>query len=234
MFLVRYPVGASVGQAGARRPQRQARGIEPSAGPVSTSARVAGRHATGVRHRGRKERSHFCVRPVGQGKPAAAHVRRPQQVPDSVCGRRVDCIPVRLRRRQCHLQATSGCTSGVSERLTKPNPGEVHAPEAWQPKGDTLLFTVTKEQVVSLRMLSMAKKVAMQFPGSNSYATGPMRRFHLMVDGLRTRRGSRCHIQVCLSNYSLDWDKRPTGNQCAEQSFSSVVFGRQRVGFRYW
>jgi serine/threonine protein kinase/Tol biopolymer transport system component len=64
-------------------------------------------------------------------------------------------------------------TSGVSERLTKPNPGEVHAPEAWQPKGDTLLFTVTKEQVVSLRMLSMAKKVAMPFPGLEQLRNWP-------------------------------------------------------------
>jgi serine/threonine-protein kinase len=55
-------------------------------------------------------------------------------------------------------------TSVTSERLTKPNPGEVHAPEAWQPKGDTLLFTVTKDQVASLWMLSMATKAAKQLP----------------------------------------------------------------------
>jgi serine/threonine protein kinase len=55
-------------------------------------------------------------------------------------------------------------TSVTSERLTKPNPGEVHAPEAWQPKGDTLLFTVTKDQVASLWMLSMATKATKQLP----------------------------------------------------------------------
>ena len=64
-------------------------------------------------------------------------------------------------------------TSVTSERLTKPNPGDVHAPEAWQPKGDSLLFTVTKGQAASLWMLSMATKAAKPLPDLDQLPNWP-------------------------------------------------------------
>ena len=36
--------------------------------------------------------------------------------------------------------------TGAAERLTRPTPGETHAPESWSPKGDSFLFTSRKGQ----------------------------------------------------------------------------------------
>jgi len=50
-------------------------------------------------------------------------------------------------------QSTDG--TGGAERLTKPDAGTSHEPESWSPKGDSLLFTVTKGAEVSLWTLSL-------------------------------------------------------------------------------
>ena len=43
---------------------------------------------------------------------------------------------------------------GKAERLTKADQGTSHAPESWSPKGDTFLYSVTKESEVSLRRVT--------------------------------------------------------------------------------
>ena len=43
---------------------------------------------------------------------------------------------------------------GKAERLTKADQGTSHAPESWSPKGDTFLYSVTKESDVSLRRVT--------------------------------------------------------------------------------
>ena len=62
-------------------------------------------------------------------------------------------------------QSTVG---GEAQRLTKPEPGETHAPESWHPKEDTLLFTVTKGSDVSLRTLSLKDGKVMPFGAVHS------------------------------------------------------------------
>jgi eukaryotic-like serine/threonine-protein kinase len=52
---------------------------------------------------------------------------------------------------------------GTAERLTKPEQGESHAPESWSPKGDRLLFSVTKGSDVSLQTFSLQDKKATPF-----------------------------------------------------------------------
>jgi Tol biopolymer transport system component len=53
--------------------------------------------------------------------------------------------------------------SGTAERLTKPEMGSVHIPESWSPNGETILFTVTKDSVVSLWAFSLRDKRATEF-----------------------------------------------------------------------
>ena len=52
---------------------------------------------------------------------------------------------------------------GAAERLTKPEQGGSHAPESWSPKGDTLLFSVTKGSDVSLWTFSLQDRKATPF-----------------------------------------------------------------------
>jgi serine/threonine-protein kinase len=53
--------------------------------------------------------------------------------------------------------------AGTAERLTKPEPGTSHEPEAWSPKNDVLLYTVRKESNVALWTLSIGDKKAAPF-----------------------------------------------------------------------
>ena len=57
---------------------------------------------------------------------------------------------------------------GIAERLTRPAPGESHAPESWSPKGDRFLFTVTKGSDVSLWIFSLQDRKATPFGGVHS------------------------------------------------------------------
>jgi Tol biopolymer transport system component len=57
---------------------------------------------------------------------------------------------------------------GAAERLTKPAPGESHAPESWSPKGDTFLFSITKGSDVSLWTFSLHDKKATPFGAVHS------------------------------------------------------------------
>ncbi len=67
--------------------------------------------------------------------------------------------------------------SGAAERLTKPAPGEAHAPESWHPKADLLLFSVTKATDTTLWTLSVPDRTATPFGNVHSmYPTGA--RFH--------------------------------------------------------
>ena len=52
---------------------------------------------------------------------------------------------------------------GAAERLTRPAPGESHAPESWSPKGDTFLFSITKGADVSLWAFSLHDRKATPF-----------------------------------------------------------------------
>ena len=66
--------------------------------------------------------------------------------------------------------------SGV-ERLTKPAAGEAHVPEAWSPKEEILLFTITKGSDTSLWSFSVRDRKAAPFGDVHSlYPTGA--RFH--------------------------------------------------------
>jgi hypothetical protein len=59
---------------------------------------------------------------------------------------------------------------GVTERLTKPNHGESHAPESWSPKADTLLFSVRKGSDESLWTLSVPDRKMTPFGDVHSPA----------------------------------------------------------------
>jgi Tol biopolymer transport system component len=52
-----------------------------------------------------------------------------------------------------------------AERLTKPEAGASHAPEAWSPDGETLLFNSTKGSEVALQMLSLSSRRTTPWPG---------------------------------------------------------------------
>jgi serine/threonine-protein kinase len=65
--------------------------------------------------------------------------------------------------------------SGDAVPLAKPQPGESHAPESWSPKADRLLFSVTKDPVVSLWTYSIQERKATPFGEvHSSYPTGAM------------------------------------------------------------
>jgi eukaryotic-like serine/threonine-protein kinase len=49
-------------------------------------------------------------------------------------------------------------TSPNAERLTRPGQNEAHVPQAWSPDGDRLLFSIIKQQDVSLSVLSLRDK----------------------------------------------------------------------------
>jgi Tol biopolymer transport system component len=57
---------------------------------------------------------------------------------------------------------------GLAERLTKPAPGESHAPESWPPKGDAFLFSIAKGSDVSLWTFSLHDRKATPFGGVHS------------------------------------------------------------------
>ena len=62
---------------------------------------------------------------------------------------------------------------GPAERLTTPEQGTSHVPESWSPKGDTFLFSVTKESDVSLWAYSLQDRKATPFGEvHSSYLTG--------------------------------------------------------------
>jgi Tol biopolymer transport system component len=61
-------------------------------------------------------------------------------------------------------QRADGSTA-AAERLTRPENEAVHVPESWSPKGDTLLFTETKGDTVSLQALALAERKATPFAG---------------------------------------------------------------------
>jgi serine/threonine-protein kinase len=58
--------------------------------------------------------------------------------------------------------------SSGAERLTKPAAGESHTPESWSPRGDALLFTVTKGNERSLWIYSPKTKTSEPFGGVRS------------------------------------------------------------------
>jgi len=58
--------------------------------------------------------------------------------------------------------------SGSAERLTRAEPGGSHAPESWSPKGDVLLFAVTKGNERSLWIYSVKTKTSVPFGGVKS------------------------------------------------------------------
>jgi eukaryotic-like serine/threonine-protein kinase len=63
--------------------------------------------------------------------------------------------------------------TGKAERLTKPEPGESHAPERWAPKADLLLFNMTKGADLSLWTFSLQDRKATPFGDvHSSFPTG--------------------------------------------------------------
>jgi serine/threonine-protein kinase len=53
--------------------------------------------------------------------------------------------------------------SGTPERLTRPEPGQSHLPNAWSPTGDTLLFSSSTDASISLWTLSLRDRKAAPF-----------------------------------------------------------------------
>jgi Tol biopolymer transport system component len=60
--------------------------------------------------------------------------------------------------------------TGAVERLTKPETGAAHHPDAWSPSGDTLLFTSTKDSKFRLWSLSLRDRKTAPFGGIESTA----------------------------------------------------------------
>jgi serine/threonine-protein kinase len=60
-------------------------------------------------------------------------------------------------------QATDA--TGTAQRLTKPDAGTEHVPDAWSPKADNLLFTIKKGPEYSLASLSATDRKVMPIPG---------------------------------------------------------------------
>ena len=52
---------------------------------------------------------------------------------------------------------------GPAERLTRPEPGTVHVPEAWSPTDDVLLFNASTRQATALWTLSLRDRKAAPF-----------------------------------------------------------------------
>jgi eukaryotic-like serine/threonine-protein kinase len=75
--------------------------------------------------------------------------------------------------REGDLAIWQSAVGGTAERLTKPAPGESHAPESWHPKADLLLFSITKGSDVSLWTFSLQDRKASPFGDVHSfYPTG--------------------------------------------------------------
>jgi eukaryotic-like serine/threonine-protein kinase len=60
--------------------------------------------------------------------------------------------------------------TGGAERLTKPEPGTTHVPDAWSPDGKHLLFTVTSGQSYTLSMLTLDSRTSAPFGNVKSQA----------------------------------------------------------------
>ena len=52
---------------------------------------------------------------------------------------------------------------GTAERLTRAEPGTIHVPESWSPRGDVFLFSATKEFDTTLWIFSMRERKATRF-----------------------------------------------------------------------
>ena len=63
--------------------------------------------------------------------------------------------------------------AGTIERFTRPEPGTTHVPHAWTPRGDTLLFSVTKGSVMALWTLSLLDRKLAPFGGVQSSSSRP-------------------------------------------------------------
>jgi hypothetical protein len=59
---------------------------------------------------------------------------------------------------------------GRAERLTKPEAGTAHVPEAWLPQGDVFLFNVAKGSASSLWTFSIRDRKSSPFEGVSSTA----------------------------------------------------------------
>jgi serine/threonine-protein kinase len=59
-------------------------------------------------------------------------------------------------------------SGGIAERLTMPEQGTVHIPESWSRDNETLVFSTTKDSVVSLWTFSMRDQKVAEFGGVRS------------------------------------------------------------------
>ena len=89
----------------------------------------------------------------------------------SVDGQRVTFQSDREQDLGIFWQRADG--AGTTDRLTKPEPGTAHVPYAWAPKGDTLLYSVTKGQSVALWTLSLPDGKIAPFGGVQSTSLRP-------------------------------------------------------------
>ena len=53
--------------------------------------------------------------------------------------------------------------TGTAQRLTRPEPGEIHIPETWSPDGDRFLFRVDRAQTQESWMFSLPDQKAVRF-----------------------------------------------------------------------
>jgi eukaryotic-like serine/threonine-protein kinase len=66
-----------------------------------------------------------------------------------------------------------GVSGGAAERLTRPEPGTTHVPDAWSPRADVLLYSVAKESTQELWMLEMPGRQASLVGGVSSHVFPP-------------------------------------------------------------
>jgi dipeptidyl aminopeptidase/acylaminoacyl peptidase len=63
-----------------------------------------------------------------------------------------------------------GLDGGPAERLTRPESGAAHVPEAWSPTADVFLFGVMRGRAASLWWYSLGERKAFEVPGARSEA----------------------------------------------------------------
>ena len=78
-------------------------------------------------------------------------------------------------------QRADGTDAG--ERLTRPEPGTSHLPNAWSPQGDALVYTVLKDSVYSAWRLSLRERKAEPLSGVTTPAGGGMPQPSFSPDG---------------------------------------------------
>ena len=113
---------------------------------------------------------------------------------------------------------------GAMERLTTPGPGEIHEPEEWSPRGETLLFSVTtKSRDTSLWTYSLPDRTVSRFSDVHSlYPTGA--RFSRDGSWVAYSERTSDKARICVESFP------PTG-QCHELSIGGPDVSAHKIGW---